>query len=56
MTLTNINAIIYSSTAEEANDEYVKARQAQVNVLKERYKGVVDDRVWDGLMRGVFCK
>ena len=46
----------YYSTAEEANDEYVKARQAQVNVLKERYKGVVDDRVWNGLMRGVFCK
>ena len=36
--------------------EYVKARQAQVNVLKEKYKGMVDDRVWDGLMRDVFCK
>lgn len=46
----------YYSTAEEANAEYVKARQAQVNVLKERYEGMVDDRVWDGLMRDVFCK
>ena len=46
----------YYSTAEEANAEYVKARQAQVNVLKERYKGMVDDRVWGGLMRDVFCK
>ena len=46
----------YYGTAEEANAEYVKARQAQVNVLKERYKGMVDDRVWDGLMREVFCK
>ena len=46
----------YHSTAEDANAEYVKARQAQVNVLKERYKGMVDDRVWNGLMRGVFCK
>ena len=46
----------YHSTAEDANAEYIKARQAQVNVLKERYKGMVDDRVWDGLMRGVFCK
>ena len=46
----------YYNTAEEANAEYIKARQAQVNVLKEKYKGVVDDRVWDGLMRDVFCK
>ena len=46
----------YYKTAEEANAEYVKARQAQVNVLKEKYKGMVDDRVWDGLMRDVFCK
>ena len=28
----------YYSTAEEANAEYVKARQTQVNVLKEKYK------------------
>ena len=46
----------YYSTAEEANAEYVKARQAQVNVLKERYRGMIDDRVWGGLMRDVFCK
>ena len=46
----------YYSTSEEANAEYVKARQSQVNVLKEKYKGMVDDRVWDGLMRDVFCK
>ena len=46
----------YYSTAEEVNAEYVKARQSQVNVLKEKYKGMVDDRVWDGLMRDVFCK
>lgn len=46
----------YYSTAEEANAEYVKARQAQVNVLKEKYKDMVDDRVWDGLMREIFCK
>ena len=46
----------YYSTAEEANAEYVKARQAQVNVLKEKYKDMVDDRVWNGLMREIFCK
>ena len=46
----------YYYTAEEANAVYVKARQQQVNKLKERYKGMVDDRVWDGLMRDVFCK
>ena len=34
----------YYKTAEEANAMYVKARQAQVNVLKEKYKGMVDER------------
>ena len=45
----------YHSTAEDANAEYIKARQAQVNCMKEKYKGMVDDRVWNGLMRDVFC-
>ena len=46
----------YYKTAEEANAVYIKARQSQVNVLKEKYDGMVDDRVWEGLMREVFCK
>ena len=46
----------YYNTADEANEQYRKARQKQVDTLKERYKGMVDDRVWDGLMRDVFCK
>ena len=46
----------YYYTAEEANTQYCKARQEQVNKLRDKYNGMVDDRVWEGLMREVFCK
>lgn len=46
----------YYHTADEANEQYRKARQKQVNTLKERYKGMVDNRVWEGLMQEVFCR